>query len=170
MCLLNTDFPPALFYILQIPTYNTQLCISVYTYTQSSAEKHLILCLSRVISFGFRPAKPLLCVQQGNDNIYLLVIIYVWRAKPNVWVGLQRPKMGRFFFIHRTQLHLNKPTPSERLAPTENTRQPQTLKLNHSPKSRSHQHIVKNSLYFFSIYIYRQIMHITNEKKWSLLC
>lgn len=109
------------------------------------------------------------CIQQGNDNIHLLVIIYVWRAKPNVWVGLQRPKMGRFFFIHRTQLHLNKLTPSERLAPTENTRQPQTLKLNHSPKSRSHQHIVKNSLYFISIYIYRQIMHISNEKKWPVL-
>lgn len=118
----------------------------MYTYIQPSAENHLILCLSGVICFGSVLPNHFWCFQQGNDSIHLLVIIYVWRAKPNVWVGLQRHKIGSFFSIHRTQLHLNKPTSSERLAPTENTGQPQTLKLNHSRKSRSHQHIVKNSL------------------------
>lgn len=76
---------------------------------------------------------------------FLLLFMYQRPNQMSGWVSKDIKSVG-FFSIHRTQLHLNKPTPSERLAPTENTTQPQTLKLNQSRKFRSHQHIVKNSL------------------------
>lgn len=76
---------------------------------------------------------------------FLLLFMYRWPNRTSGWVSKDIKSVG-FFSIHRTQLHLNKLTPSARLAAAENTTQPQTLKLNHSHKYRSHRYFVKYSL------------------------
>ena len=170
MCLLNTDFPPALFlYSTDSKIQYTTMHICVYIYTiQCRKASDSMFIQSNLFWFPSCQTTSVVSSRAMTTYTFLLLFMYGGPNQMSGWVSKDLKRVG-FFFIHRTQLHLNKSTPSERLAPTENTRQPQTLKLNHSPKSRSHQHIVKNSIYFISIYIYRQIMHISNEKKWSIL-
>lgn len=106
----------------------------------------------QIICFGFFPAKPLLEFPAGQWQYTPSCHYLCTEGQTKCLVGLQRHKIGSFFSIRRTQLHLNKPTPSERLAPAENAAQPQTPKLNRSRKFRSHQHTVKNSLSYSSVY------------------
>lgn len=97
--------------------------------------------------FGFLSCQTTSVVPSGSWTAHTFVLLFMYR-RPNQMSGWVSKGIKPIVFspIHRTQLHLNKPTPTERLAPTENTTQPQTLKLNLSRKFRNHQHVVKNSL------------------------
>lgn len=97
--------------------------------------------------FGFLSCQTTSGASSKSWAAHTFILLFMYR-RPNQmsWWVSKSIKPIVFSPIHRTQLRLNKPTPSERLAPIENTKQPQTLKLNHSRKFRSHQHVVKNSL------------------------
>lgn len=147
MCILNINSCPLCSYVLkrsQNTAYNyAYLCI----HTPNLMQRSIWFYVYVDNLFGFLSCQTTSGASSGSMTAYTFGLLFMYR-RPNQmsgWVS-KDIKSVVFFSIHRTQLHLNKPTPRERLAPTENTTQPQTLKLNHSCKFRSHQHIVKNSL------------------------